>query len=152
MKQAAFMTVQHHTAMKDNTIFWLIGGGALAYYLYNKSQPAATTTAPAVAAPILPMLQQPMTTQPAQTVTASNLANNNILVQSTQAPAAPTPPQILPVTQITPPTVPPPVNLPPANIITTPYSQPQTTGAPVLILPMQTDETLEKFLNKDYPQ
>jgi hypothetical protein len=138
--------------MRDNTIFWLIGGSALAYYLYNKSQTAATTTAPAVAAPVVNLLPQQTTTKPAQTVTASNLANNTILVQSTQAPASPTPPQVLPVTKITPPTVPTPVNLPPANIITTPYAQPQTNGAPILILPMQTDATLQKFLNKDYTE
>lgn len=42
--------------MKDETILWILGGAALAYYLYKKSQAASipATQGPTTIAPVAP--------------------------------------------------------------------------------------------------
>lgn len=132
------------TEMRDNTILWLIGGGALAYYLYNKNNPAAASTAlPAAQPAALPALQ------PA----AAQVQAPAVIPVTTTPPAGYTLQNLQPATVITAPTIAAPVTPAPNNIITLPgaliSTQQTAVQTPTLILPI--DEKFQKFLNGDYP-
>jgi len=129
------------TEMRDNTILWLIGGGALAYYLYNKNKPAAT---PAVAAPAALPAAQPA---------AAQVQAPSVIPVTTTPPAGYTLQNLQPTTVITSPTIAAPVTPAPNNIITLPgaliSTQQSAVETPTLILP--SDEKFQEFLNGDYP-
>jgi len=125
--------------MRDNTILWLIGGGALAYYLYHKNKPA---TAPAAAPAALPAAQ------PA----AAQVQASTVIPVTTTPPAGNTLQNLQPATVITAPTIAAPVTSAPNNIITLPgaliSTQQTAVETPTLILP--SDEKFQKFFNGDY--